>query len=55
VSNLKSYVTRSAGFSPWQKSFHDNNTRDETEYHRIWKYIEDNPALWTEDLYYVNA
>jgi len=55
VRNLKSYVTRMAGFSPWQKSFHDHIIRDETEYHRIWKYIDDNPTLWTEDLYYVNA
>ena len=55
VRNLKSYVTRMAGFSPWQKSFHDHIIRDEAEYLRIWKYIDDNPALWTEDMYYVSA
>jgi REP element-mobilizing transposase RayT len=55
VRNLKSYGTKIAGFSPWQKSFHDHIIRDKTEYHRIWKYIDDNPALWTEDSYYVNA
>jgi len=55
VRNLKSYVSKMAGFSPWQKSFHDHIIRDEDEYHRIWKYIDNNPALWTEDTYYVKA
>jgi len=55
VRNLKSYVTRMAGFSPWQRSFHDHIIRDEAEYQRIWKYIDDNPALWTEDMYYTKA
>ena len=53
VRNIKSYVTKWAGFSPWQKSFHDHIIRDDAEYRRIWKYIDENPAKWQEDCYYV--
>ena len=36
----------------WQRSFHDRIIRDEAEYRRIWQYIDENPARWTEDEYY---
>jgi len=36
----------------WQKSYHDHIIRDEDEYRRIWQYIDENPAKWTEDKYY---
>jgi REP element-mobilizing transposase RayT len=53
VRNVKSFVTKWAGFSPWQKSFYDHIIRNEIEYVQIIKYIEDNPAKWiageTED------
>jgi REP element-mobilizing transposase RayT len=51
IRNLKSYVTKKAGFSPWQKSFHDHIIRDEAEYRKIWRYIDENPAKWDEDEY----
>ena len=53
VRNLKSYVTKAAGFSPWQRSFHDHIIRNDEEYLRIWQYIDENPARWSEDIYYV--
>ena len=53
VRNLKSYVTKTAGFSPWQRSFHDHIIRNDEDYLRIWKYIDENPARWPEDIYYV--
>ena len=37
----------------WQTSFHDHIIRNETDYQRIWTYIEGNPAKWTEDCFYV--
>ncbi|MDR1328991.1 MAG: hypothetical protein LBK23_05255 [Oscillospiraceae bacterium] len=46
VRNVKSFVTKLAGFSPWQKSFYDHIIRNEIEYVQIIKYIEDNPAKW---------
>jgi len=35
IRNMKAYVTRQIGFSPWQKSFHDHIIRNEDEYNRI--------------------
>jgi len=37
----------------WQSRFHDHIIRDESEYRRIWQYIDENPARWSEDGYYV--
>ena len=53
VRNFKSYVTKKAGFSPWQKSFHDRIIRNEMEYQHIWQYIDENPARWTTDEYFM--
>jgi len=53
VRNIKSFVSKWAGSSPWQKSFHDHIIRDRIEYQRIWQNIHDNPALWTQDKYYI--
>ena len=36
----------------WQKSFYDHIIRYETEYQKIWQYIDENPMKWTEDKYY---
>jgi len=33
----------------WQRSFHDHIIRGETEYLKIWQYIDENPIEWTED------
>jgi len=52
VRNLKSYVTKKAGFSPWQRSFYDRIIRDEKEYLSIWQYIDENLQKWSEDDYY---
>jgi REP element-mobilizing transposase RayT len=60
VGRIKSYIakrwsemdgTKCQTF--WQRSFHDHIIRDESEYQRIWQYIDQNPARWTEDEYYV--
>jgi len=37
----------------WQRSYHDHIIRDEAEYRRKWQYIDENPARWTEDDYFV--
>jgi len=41
-----------AGFSPWQKSFHDHIIRSDAEYLRIWQYIDENPMNWHDDCYF---
>ena len=52
VRNIKSYVTKQAGFSFWQHRFHDHIIRSEPEYRQIWQYIDENPARWHEDCYF---
>ncbi|MCL2350233.1 MAG: hypothetical protein FWC67_02010 [Defluviitaleaceae bacterium] len=50
---MEAFVTKKAGFSPWQKSFHEHIIRDEASYIKIAEYIENNPITWAEDYYYV--
>ena len=52
VRNIKSFVTKWAGFSMCQPRFHDHIIRNEDEYRRIWQYIDENPCKWAEDKYY---
>ena len=49
IRNMKAYITKQIGFSPWQKSFHDRIIRDKSEYLRIVAYIENNPIAWQHD------
>lgn len=37
----------------WQRSYFDHVIRNEADYLRIWQYIDDNPAHWAEDEYYI--
>lgn len=61
VGKFKAAVTRNVGkaFMPsaapqiWQSSFHDHIIRGEKDYLRIWQYIDDNPAKWAEDCFYI--
>jgi REP element-mobilizing transposase RayT len=53
VRNMKAYVTKQIGFSLWQRSYHDHIIRSEDEYLRIMQYIEENPAKWREDCYFI--
>lgn len=52
IQQMKGYATKSAGFSLWQKSFHDHVVRGERDYLKIMEYIENNPIRWKEDCYY---
>ena len=36
----------------WQRSFYDHIVRNEEDYKRIWKYIENNPIKWEKDRFY---
>ena len=53
VGRLKSFTTKQYGGKLWQRSFHDHIIRGEKDYHRIWNYIDTNPAKWGEDCFYV--
>ena len=54
VQQMKGVITKQIGFSIWQKSFHDHIVRNEEEFLKIWKYIEDNPTSWSSDCYYTD-
>ena len=54
VRGFKAGISRECSFSLWQRSFHDYIIRNEDDYSRIWKYIDENPAKWAEDKYFVH-
>lgn len=43
----------SVGNRIFQRSFYDHIIRNENDYKEIWQYIENNPAKWLEDKYYI--
>ncbi|HWR20038.1 MAG TPA: hypothetical protein VN608_10485 [Clostridia bacterium] len=53
VRVLKSRVTLKTKQSIWQDGFYEHIIRDEQDFLRHQKYMEDNPAKWAEDEYYV--
>ncbi len=54
VSGLKRLVHKQAGRRIFQRSYHDHIIRNETDYQRIWQYIDTNPASWQKDCFYHN-
>ncbi len=52
VSTIKRMVNKKAGFSLWQRSYHDHIIRDEREHQMIWDYIDQNPVQWQSDIYF---
>ena len=52
VSSIKRFTNKQSRFDLWQTSYHDHIIRNEDDYLRIWKYIDENPAKWMEDKYY---
>ena len=53
VAILKRKTNKIYGFNMWQSSYHDHIIRNEADYQRIWQYIDENPAKWAEDCFYV--
>jgi len=43
IQNFKSYTTYRFNDNLWQHSFHDHIIRNETDYLKIWEYIDNNP------------
>ena len=52
IQQFKGIVTKRIGQSIWQKLYHDHVVRGERDYLKIWEYIDNNPARWTEDCFY---
>jgi hypothetical protein len=55
INQFKGYATKRLGHSIWQKLFHDRILRNEAEYLKAAQYIEDNPAKWAMDKYYIST
>lgn len=53
IGTFKSLCTREIGRSIWQGRSYDHIIRDEQDYLRIWSYIDQNPAKWREDRFYI--
>ena len=51
VSTIRCHKEWNDRFS-WQRSFYDHVIRNERDYQEIWKYIEENPAKWTQDRFF---
>ncbi len=52
IAAWKRFVSRDAGSSLFQASYHDHIIRDENDFLSHWTYIEGNPGKWAEDEYY---
>ena len=54
INQVKGVVSKTAGFSVWQKGFYDHVIRGERDYIDIWNYIEGNPGKWAEDQLFIS-
>jgi len=52
LSAWKRLTNKKAGFPIWQRGYYDHVIRNESDYLRIWQYMDENPVRWTEDEYY---
>ena len=53
IRSFKVLVSKETGQSIWQCSYYDHIIRDEEDYINHLQYIEDNPAGWSKDKYYI--
>ena len=53
VSTLKRLIGRDWGAPLFQRGYHDHIVRTEPDFLRLWTYLDDNPAKWADDTYYV--
>ena len=53
VGTFKRFCNRKYGKNIWQSRSYDHIIRGEQDYKEIWEYIEENPAKWREDKFYI--
>ena len=54
ISAYKKFVNREIGYDIWQRSYHDHIIRNEKDFNIICEYIDDNPARWKKDCFYID-
>ena len=52
VSSLKRFTNKNSGMDLWQTSYYDHIIRDDEDFLRRWRYIDNNPSAWLDDDYY---
>ena len=52
IKQYKEWITKTIKKFIWQKSYYDHIIRNEKDYYRIWKYIDENELKWSLDKYY---
>ena len=55
ISTFKRFTNRRCGAQLWQRSYHEHVIRNEEDFRQIWDYIENNPARWVKDRYYIEG
>lgn len=55
LKSLAANQCRKAGLngSLWQRGYYEHVIRNENDHREIWQYIDENPARWAEDRYFV--
>ena len=53
VSTFKRFCNKRIGCNIWQRSYNDHIIRDEEDFLHHLKYIDENPAKWSSDKYYL--
>ena len=48
IRSFKALCTKAAGHPLWQRGYYDHIIRDENDFFRCWKYLEENPSSWQE-------
>lgn len=48
VRSFKTLSTKAAGRPLWQRGYYDHIIRDENDFLRCWRYIDENPARWED-------
>ncbi len=54
VGTFKRFCNKQYGKNVWQYRSHDHIIRGQQDYKEIWQYIDNNPAKWEEDKFYVD-
>lgn len=52
IKQYKEWITKTIKKFIWQKSYYDHIIRNEKDYYRIWKYIDENELKWSLYKYY---
>ena len=54
VNGWKTMITKQLGHPIFQTSYYDHIIRDQLDYDTIWQYIDENPAKWPHDQFYIS-